>query len=228
MPEIRLYLNSTTHHNTGKVKNVLHKFVTSVLKLEGACYHYDDAHRTKPPTVNPEYFVGIKVSYVGDLRPFVRMKFRTAAHLNEWNGRIAFVRMKLSYESRRVPNNENKKRTKYSRFVDVLLSACLCRCGWVDFWPCVCEWVCVCVRQRERECVWERECVCLRLCICVYRQWHTQTHTHTHTHTYLSVLAWQEFFFCLYSSCARACVTQCAFVVVVILKCSTFLAVISK
>ena len=36
------------------------------------------------------------------------------------------------------------------------------------------------------------------------------------------------FFFCLYSSCVRACVTQCALVVAVILKCSAFLAVISE
>ena len=36
------------------------------------------------------------------------------------------------------------------------------------------------------------------------------------------------FFYCLYSSCVRACVTQCALVVAVILKCSTFLAVISE
>ena len=113
------------------------------------------------------------------------MKFRTAAHLNEWNGRIAFVRMKLSYESRRVPNNENKKRTKYSRFVNVLLSACLCRCGWVDFWPCVCEWVCVCVRDRERENVCERERVCVCICVFVCTGSDTHKHTHTHTHTHL-------------------------------------------
>ena len=53
----------------------------------------------------------------------------------------------------------------------------------------------------------------------IFRLSLTHTHTHTHTHT-------QAFFFCLYSSCLRACVTQCALVVVVILKCSTFLVVI--
>ena len=38
----------------------------------------------------------------------------------------------------------------------------------------------------------------------------------------------ENFFFCLYSSRVRACMTQCALVVAVILKCSTFLAVISE
>ena len=72
---------------------------------------------------------------------------------------------------------------------------------------------------------------------------HARTHTHTHTHTYthththdanvskrvwISVRAWREFFFCLYSSRVRACVTQCSLVVAVILKCSTFFAVISE
>ena len=38
----------------------------------------------------------------------------------------------------------------------------------------------------------------------------------------------ENFFFCLYSSSVRAGMTQCALVVAVILKCSTFLAVISE
>ena len=36
------------------------------------------------------------------------------------------------------------------------------------------------------------------------------------------------FYICLYSACVRACATQCALVMAVILKCSTFLAVISE
>ena len=38
----------------------------------------------------------------------------------------------------------------------------------------------------------------------------------------------RTFFFCLYSSCVRAGMTQFALVVAVILKCSTFVAVISE
>ena len=44
----------------------------------------------------------------------------------------------------------------------------------------------------------------------------------------MSVRAWREFFFCLYSSCVRAGMTQCALVVAVILKCAAFLAVLSE
>ena len=67
-------------------------------------------------TVNPEYFVRTKFSYVGDLRPFVRMKFSYSLQC-EWNGRIAFVRMNFSYESRLVRKKKrNKKHTKQSGF----------------------------------------------------------------------------------------------------------------
>ena len=47
-------------------------------------------------------------------------------------------------------------------------------------------------------------------------------------HVWVSVRAWRDVFFCLYSSCVRAGMTQCALVVAVILKCPTFLAVISE
>ena len=38
----------------------------------------------------------------------------------------------------------------------------------------------------------------------------------------------EKFFFCLYSPWVCACVNQCALVVAAILKCSTFLAVVSE
>ena len=56
---------------------------------------------------------------------------------------------------------------------------------------------------------------------------HTCTHTHTHTHTDAHTCT-HTFFFCLYSSCVCAGMTQCELVVAVILKCSTFLEVISE
>ena len=65
---------------------------------------------------------------------------------------------------------------------------------------------------------------------------HTRTHPHTHplpppppTHTHKwACRRGENFFFCLYSSCVRAGVTQCALVVAVILKCSTLLPSLSR
>ena len=69
-------------------------------------------------TVNPEYFVRTKFSYVRDLRPFVRMIF---SH-SWWPLRILWLALSFSYAffilygSRGVRNIRNKMHTKYSGF----------------------------------------------------------------------------------------------------------------
>ena len=74
-------------------------------------------------TVNPEYFVRTKFSYVGDLRPFVRMKFS----YSRWRLRILWLALSFSYafyfrtEAATYEIYKNKMHTKYSGFTIIII-----------------------------------------------------------------------------------------------------------
>ena len=75
-------------------------------------------HKGQTDTVNPEYFVRTTFSYVGDLRPFVRMEFP----YSRWPLRTLWLAMNCLYafyfrtEAAAYEINENKMHTKYSGY----------------------------------------------------------------------------------------------------------------
>ena len=67
-----------------------------------------------------------------------------------------------------------------------------------------------------------------RVEVCVRANCHVGQGANVSERVWMSMRAWREIFFCLYSSCVRAGMPQFALVVAVILKCSTILVVISE